>query len=228
MDLKARITTWRNTVQSRRRDVARRTTQAVRARRRALRHRGKQTAKLYADRLRQARKRLDASTRALRTAEGALDKLRRQQSPLRFRAYKIASELVGVMESGGNNSGAMVMKIIRANGGTGPEPWCGDFLAYCYKLAGSKRVQRAWASVRMLRGLAGISATSHPKTGDMVRFTFDHVGMFVKDNGNGTITTIEGNTGASGAVSDSRTGGDGVYRKIRSKNLVRDYLSVSG
>jgi hypothetical protein len=62
----------------------------------------------------------------------------------------------------------------------------------------------------------------------MVRFSFDHTGMFVKDNGNGTITTIEGNTGRTGAVSDSTTGGDGVYLKLRSKSTVRDYLRVTG
>jgi hypothetical protein len=50
--------------------------------------------------------------------------------------------------------------------------------------------------------------------------------MFVRDRGDGTIETIEGNTGASGAVSDSRTGGDGVYRKVRPKSLVKDYLRV--
>ena len=131
------------------------------------------------------------------------------------------------MEHGGNNMGETVTKIIRANGGEGPEPWCGDFQAYCYRHAGSKAVTRAWAAVRLIGGLAGIRPTSSPLRGDLVRFTFDHVGMFVKDNGDGTITTIEGNTGASGAVSDSSTGGDGVYRKIRSKGLVNDYLRVT-
>lgn len=148
--------------------------------------------------------------------------------PVRVKAFRVAESLVGVMEHGGNNAGPMVSRIIRENGGGGPEPWCGDFVAYCYRHAGSKRVQRAWASVRALRGLLGITATSSPRRGDLVRFTFDHVGLFDRDNGDGTITTIEGNTGASGAVSDSSTGGDGVYRKRRSKQLVRDYLRVLG
>jgi hypothetical protein len=147
--------------------------------------------------------------------------------PLRDRAYKVAAGLVGIMEQGGNNAGPMVAKIITANGGTGPEPWCGDFVAYCYRLAGSKSVTRAWASVRLLGGLAGVKRTSSPRRGDLVRFTFDHVGIYDHDNGDGTITTIEGNTGAVGAVSDSSTGGDGVYRKRRSKTLVNDYLRVS-
>ena len=68
--------------------------------------------------------------------------------PLRERAYRVAATLVGVMEHGGNNMGETVTKIIRANGGEGPEPWCGDFQAYCYRHAGSKAVTRAWAAVR--------------------------------------------------------------------------------
>ena len=142
------------------------------------------------------------------------------------RAYRVAAGLVGVMEVGGNNAGAKVTEIIRANGGTGPEPWCGDFVAYCYRLSGSKAVTRNWAAVRLLRGAGGVTGTRKPRRGDLVRYSFDHVGMFVRDRGDGTIETIEGNTGASGAVSDSRTGGDGVYRKIRSKSLVKDYLRV--
>lgn len=162
---------------------------------------------------------------------GAMIRRRRKQladlRPLRLRAYDAAQGLVGVMEQGGNNAGPMVAQIIRANGGLGPEPWCGDFMAYCYRLAGSRSVTRAWASVRLLGMAAGVSRLFKPSTGDLVRFRFDHVGMFVKDNGDGTFVSIEGNTGASGATSDSTTGGDGVYRKIRSKSLVRDYLRVS-
>lgn len=151
----------------------------------------------------------------------------RRPRKLGARAHRVATGLVGVMETGGNNRGATVMKIIRANGGTGPEPWCGDFVAYCYRLAGSKSVSRPWASVRLLGGVSGVRRTRTPARGDLVRFTFDHVGLFVRDRGNGTIETIEGNTGRSGAVSDSSTGGDGVYRKIRSKGLVTDYLRVA-
>jgi hypothetical protein len=167
---------------------------------------------------------LEKAGAMIRRREAQLERL----MPLRDRAYRVASGLVGVMEQGGNNAGPMVTKIIKANGGAGPEAWCGDFVAYCYRLAGSKRVSRSWAAVRLLRGLAGITATNQPHRGDLVRFTFSHVGMFVRDLGNGAIETLEGNTGRSGAVSDSSTGGDGVYRKRRSKALVLDYLQVHG
>src|SRR6185369_1332451 len=75
------------------------------------------------------------------------------------RAYRVAAGLVGVMEVGGNNAGAKVTEIVRANGGTGPEPWCGDFVAYCYRLSGSKAVTRNWAAVRLLRGAGGVTGT---------------------------------------------------------------------
>jgi hypothetical protein len=167
---------------------------------------------------------------ALLVTAGKMIRKRRLQLadtlPLREKAYEVACTLIGVMEQGGNNAGPMVSTIIRENGGGGPEPWCGDTMAYCYRHAGSKAVQRLWASVYYLGRIAGLHRTSDPLTGDLVRYTFDHVGMFVKDNRNGTIETIEGNTGSSGAVSDSATGGDGVYRKERSKTLVRDYLRV--
>lgn len=143
------------------------------------------------------------------------------------RAYAEASRLVGVMEQGGNNVGTGVERIIKEGGGLRGQAWCGWFCAAVYKRAGSKAVDWHWGAVRLIPDAVGVARTSSPRRGDLVRYNFDHVGMFVKDNGDGTITTIEGNTGASGAVSDSKTGGDGVYRKVRSKGLVRDYLRIT-
>lgn len=162
----------------------------------------------------------------MKYASKRVDFWRKRALPMRLRALRVAETLVGVMEVGGNNRGPMVMRIIRANGGVGPEPWCGDFVAYCYRQAGSKAVTRSWASVRLLGGVLGVKRVRKPLAGDLVRFTFDHVGIFVKDQG-AFIETIEGNTGASGAVSDSATGGDGVYRKRRPKSQVNDYLRVT-
>ena len=151
---------------------------------------------------------------------------KKQLDTLQKRALRAADALVGVMEQGGNNTGPMVNKIIKANGGDIGEPWCGDLIAYCYMQAGSKAVTRSWASVRALSGVTGVKRVKTPQAGDLVRFNFDHVGMYVKEAGM-FIETIEGNTGASGAVSDSKTGGDGVYRKRRAKSLVNDYLRVT-
>ena len=63
---------------------------------------------------------------------------KKQLDTLQKRALRAADALVGVMEQGGNNTGPMVNKIIKANGGDIGEPWCGDFIAYCYRQAGSK------------------------------------------------------------------------------------------
>lgn len=151
---------------------------------------------------------------------------KKQLDTLQKRALRAADALVGVMEQGGNNTGPMVNKIIQANGGDIGEAWCGDFIAFCYMQAGSKAITRSWASVRALGGVRGVKQVKTPQAGDLVRFNFDHVGMYVKEAGM-FIETIEGNTGASGAVSDSKTGGDGVYRKRRAKSLVNDYLRVT-
>lgn len=151
----------------------------------------------------------------------------RSQGTLALRAYKVAEGLVGVMEQGGNNRGPMVSKIIRDNGGAVGEPWCGDFVAYCYRQAGSKAVNRSWASVYYLGRIAGLVRTSKPGRGDIVRYSFSHTGLYDRPLAPGLFLAIEGNTGASGAVSDSASGGDGVYHKQRATSLVDDYRKVT-
>jgi hypothetical protein len=155
--------------------------------------------------------------------------LNREQRPMRERALDEAESLVGVMEAGGNNMGAKVLEIIRANGGAGPEPWCGDFVAWCYRKAGSKAVQRGWAAVRLLGFLTGmrIVSAADARPGDIVCFSFDHTGLLRRKISAVQIETVEGNTGRSGAVSDSRTGGDGVYLKRRSTSQVTRYVRVT-
>lgn len=147
--------------------------------------------------------------------------------PLRLKALDQMQKLVGIMEYGGNNQGKEVMEIIRANSGTGPEPWCGDTVAFAYRKAGSKAVTRAWAAVVNLGFLAGMKRVGSPLPGDIVTYKFDHTGMFVKWLDANTFLAIEGNTGTSGAVSDSKTGGDGVYEKKRSKDLVSRWVRVT-
>lgn len=158
-----------------------------------------------------------------------LRKKLKNKKPLRTRALNQAEKLVGVMEVGGNNMGPKVLEIIRANGGHGPEPWCGDFVAWVYRHAGSKVVQRGWAAVRLLGFLTGMKLVSYSeaKPGDIVCFSFDHTGILRRKLKGGMIETIEGNTGRSGAVSDSRTGGDGVYIKRRATMLVARYVRVT-
>lgn len=155
--------------------------------------------------------------------------------PLREKAFGVAETLVGVMEQGGNNVGPRVSAIIRAAGGTPGEPWCGDFVIFCYRSAGSKLVTRSWAAVRLML-TAGVQRTTDPQRGDIVRYCFDHTGLFdcwcnargekVAKAAASHIRAIEGNTGESGAVSDGN-GADGVHRKVRPVSQVNDFLRVA-
>lgn len=152
-------------------------------------------------------------------------KLALANPPLRKRALAEALRLVGVMEGPFNNRGREVERIIAEGGGLPGQAWCGWFVAACYKRAGSKAVDWHWGAVRLMFPLPKVVRVEHPLPGDLVRFKFDHVGLFISDHGN-SIKTVEGNTGATGAVSDSKTGGDGVYIKHRDKALVADYLRI--
>jgi hypothetical protein len=177
---------------------------------------------------------------AARRRRGWVARLRKRQSgPLRMRAFKEAKRLLDmhVREAGGNNHGPMVARIILANRGAVGEPWCGDFVAWCYRKAGSKSVTRAWAAVNSYLPLAGLKRVAEPLKGDAVRYTFGHIGLFggwcdahgrtVARRHATHLRAIEGNTGRAGAVSDSAGGGDGVYLKIRSRALVRDFVRVT-
>lgn len=151
---------------------------------------------------------------------------RKSIRPLRLRAWDQARHLADlkVTEQGGNNHGAWVEKIIRANGGVPGEPWCGDFVAAVYLWAGAKSVVRPWASVNWLwRTLTPVKS---PKRGHIVTYTFDHTGLFGEWQTSRRMLTIEGNTGNTGAVSDSITGGDGVKVKLRDVSLVSGFRRV--
>ena len=159
-------------------------------------------------------------------------KIRAQNKPLNAKALAVAETMIGVMEQGGNNTGPEVDKIIRANGGVIGEPWCGDFVAFCYRQAGSKKVDRSWASVNAIEGgnYGDFVRTNNPAAGDVVTYSFSHTGIFKRwiDRAKGLFETIEGNTGSIGAVSDSLTGGDGVYDKNRNTNLGVSFWKVTG
>lgn len=164
---------------------------------------------------------------------------------LRERVLAIAHLYNGVLERGGNNRGPEVEKIIRANGGVPGEPWCGDFVAFVYRQAGSKAVTRAWAGVRNLGVLAGMHKLADQragKPGDILVYDFpggegvDHTGLLIDyTDGSGRrrapdrathVKAIEGNTGRDGAVSDSTAGGDGVHERVRPISQVARVVRV--
>jgi cell wall-associated NlpC family hydrolase len=64
------------------------------------------------------------------------------------------------------------------------------------------------------------AASATPVAGDIVFFNFDgkgieHVGVVVKDNGDGTVTTIEGNTSPEHKPTGSQANGGEVAQRIR-------------
>ena len=58
--------------------------------------------------------------------------------------------------------------------------------------------------------------TSNPKVGDLVFFTYSHVGLVIEVH-NGYVVTIEGNT-SSGNSGSQRNGG-GVYKRTRNSSI---------
>lgn len=154
---------------------------------------------------------------------------KRSGGSLREKAWAQMRALIDerVSEVGGNNRGERVEEIIRANGGTPGEQWCGDTVAYCYLRAGAKSVVRAWAAVRLLEKL--LMRVRQPLRGHVVTYTFDHTGLFAEwapEHGKGYFWAGEGNTGDSGAQSDSVTGHDGVKYKLRHDSQVAGFWRV--
>jgi hypothetical protein len=106
------------------------------------------------------------------------------------------------------------------------QPWCGSFVNWCANEVGLKIPNCVYTPggasgfiKKKQWELASDSAT--PLPGDIVFFDFpsdgvdriSHIGIVVKDNGDGTITCIEGNT-APDKKGDQRNGGQ-VCLKVR-------------
>lgn len=64
-----------------------------------------------------------------------------------------------------------------------------------------------------------IISKSKLKPGDMVRFTFSHIGFVEKVLSGNRVQTIEGNT--SGSNAGSQRDGGGVHRRIRSLSIIQ-------
>ena len=161
---------------------------------------------------------------------------------------QIAKNEVGVREQGGNNRGERIRQYQSATElAPAAWPWCAAFIDWCIKewLEDSQAVK--WLNLqrstpeewRPKTALAyGLTswARKRPNTtriftekdkampGDIVTFDFSHVGFVVSDNGH-WIETIEGNTNGKGER-DSESG-DGVWKKIRKKTLVKDLIRIN-
>jgi len=105
------------------------------------------------------------------------------------------------------------------------QPWCGSFVNWCANQVGLKIPNCVYtpggATAFIKKDQWEKAEEAIPLPGDIVFFDFpsdgvdriSHVGIVVKDNGDGTVTCIEGNT-APDKKGDQRNGGQ-VCLKIR-------------
>jgi hypothetical protein len=152
-------------------------------------------------------------------------------SPLAQKLVRLAHGEVGVRESPKNsNRGKRVQEYQAADwlDGTG-YPWCASFICWLCREAGVEsrpRTAGAWDFERWARKSSTPANLLKPdrnqiKAGDIVVFTFSHIGLAVEDQEGDTVRTIEGNTDESG----SREGG-GVYAKVRSLRQIRSIIRI--
>ncbi len=179
------------------------------------------------DRWREKRKERRAKELRLRkeyleakAARQAADRvIKRHQFRPSSAAIAYAQTWVGTKESPpGSNAGPQITKWCRAvNMAAGP--WCGAFVYACLDAAGvddlSWRmrycpyiVEDAKAGVN---GLAKVVPLNQAQPGDLVIFQWDsgpvdHVGMFLGRDKAGGVLTVEGNTSAGSAGSQSDGG----------------------
>ena len=144
-----------------------------------------------------------------------------------------ASLFIGVHEIG-HNSGIMVRKFQSKIGRAQNEPWCMSFVQYMvgsiddlfYALVGANhKATRLYPSEHVLtvweKTPSEFKCCDNPQVGDIVIWSRDttsksfkpgHTGLVMEVHGDGTITTIEGNTSQDGEIVRE---GEGVYRKTR-------------
>ena len=130
---------------------------------------------------------------------------------------KIARAEIGTKENPPDSNKTKYGEFTKHNG----QPWCGSFVMWCaaqVKLNIPNVVSTiAGVSGFQGKGLWSNAATASPVPGDIVFFDFpggqeiDHVGIVVKDNLDGTVVTVEGNTSETG----SQSNGGEVLMKVR-------------
>ncbi len=144
---------------------------------------------------------------------------------------------VGVMENPmDSNTGVEVREYQKSTSlsGTG-WAWCAAFVCWCFqKVADSKKVSYSfklpktagaydfvnWAK-RNSEYIEIIKDKNKILPGDLIIFTFSHIGISNGVVKSGRVDTIEGNTDGKG----SREGG-GVYKKNRSLSIVKTVLRI--
>jgi len=150
----------------------------------------------------------------------------------------LARSEIGVSEIDGSNCGPRVDEY-KAATWLDPDkgwPWCAAFLCWLIREAidgedvAFKRPQTAgawdfenWARKQVNNGVDLRKPTNEDiKAGDIVIYTFSHIGLAVKDiDSSGYVATIEGNTNGAG----SREGGS-VLEKKRHVSSIRSRIRI--
>lgn len=148
----------------------------------------------------------------------------------------IAEREVGVREDPqDSNRGAKVEQYQGATWLDGSGwPWCAAFVCWCIREAGAAqdltfqrpRTAGAWDFIRWAngQGLLNFDPRGNDeliRRGDIVVFTFSHIGICNATTETDHVNTVEGNTDASG----SREGG-GVYKKVRKRSQIRRVIRL--
>jgi len=150
----------------------------------------------------------------------------------------LAREEIGVSEVDGSNCGPRVDEYKAATWLDADKgwPWCAAFICWLVREAMEgedvkfKRPRTAgawdfenWAKQQSTNGVELRKPTNEDiKAGDIVVFTFSHIGLAVKDaDSSGYVVTIEGNTNGAG----SREGGS-VLEKKRHVSKIRSRIRI--
>ena len=108
--------------------------------------------------------------------------------------------------------------------GLNNQPWCMMFVQWCFAMANCPLPFKSASCADTLQWYKAYypnDVTLTPKPNDIVIYTFGHTGIVERSEGN-YIIAIEGNT--SPTTSGAQANGDGVYRRMRAKTLVKAYI----
>ena len=155
----------------------------------------------------------------------------------------IAARYIGVKETGNNKAGNSkeLLAIFQSdslsvNGVTDGYPWCAAFVSFCVqaliknspsfiltvppKEASVNRFLNVWAKNSKCLIFPRNSEFFSPQKGDIVVFTFSHIGIVESVDGK-MVTTIEGNTNDAGSRE-----GSVVARKVRNSSIIKCYIRL--
>jgi hypothetical protein len=150
---------------------------------------------------------------------------------IRERVVAVADSQVGVREATGSNDGKEVKKYLKVTGLPEGNPWCAAYVSWVFEQvtpAGPRSARVVdWfkSNVCWLSGWGEMPYHSQPGMVGALYYQklgrYGHIVLIVGEDKN-NFYTIEGNTNIAGSRE-----GDGVYRKVRSKEsiaAIADYL----